>query len=519
MTRPTQQFTRRKALKIAAGAGATAALAYRGIDVSAQEGAPGFEITIPDAVASLPSDDVTFRWIDSGDIKARFFQQYFDAFQEKHSNITIQYDALPWTEINRIVPLGIQNGQAHDVFMLPQDISGSEAVSQGWVTPLDDIIPNFAEWKEHFPFGSFLEGVHVYDGKTYTFPVNSSKRYLTMTFYNVDLMQEAGFDPAETPLTWDTYREAARKVTENGQGQYYGVMFGASSTDRLAAFVSNLARMAGNPAGGSLGFSDIDWRTGEFQFTSDAYLGALELLLALQQDGSIFPGSMSLSEAEARGQFPQGFAGIMLEGPWCIPQWREGNPDFNWGIASQPLPNGGEVTPLTFEETGANNVWVYAQSPNLPIAGEILNYVGSPAGQLAMMGVTQGNLRSVMPDVVDEAQATLELDPAANTALALWDEQMRLGPMVGIRNPEASKTVFESQPISPNFGEVVQGLLSGQLSDPKAAMQDLQDRTQAEFERRIKAAQDKGVNVSEDDWVFPNWEPATDYTQEMYEEL
>lgn len=519
MTYRKIELTRREALKLAAGAGTAATISTHAHGVQAQSADAGYEIVVPDPVGSLPFEDVTFRWIDSGDIKALFFEEYFSAFSEKHPNITIQYDALPWTEINRIVPLGIQNGQAHDAFMLPQDITGSEAVSQGWVAALDDVIPNFEEWRSGFPFGAFLEGVHVFDGKTYTFPVNSSKRYITMMFYDVDMMQEAGFDPAETPLTWDTYREAARKITEQGQGQYYGAMFGAGSPDRLSAFVSNLARMAGTPAGGSLGFSDIDWRTGEFKYTSDAYLGAIDLLLSLQQDGSIFPGSLSLSEAEARGQFPQGFAGMMLEGPWCIPQWRRDNPDFNWGIASQPLPNGGDVTPITFEETGANNMWVYAESQYKDIAGEILHFIGSPEGQLAMMGTTQGNLRSVLPEVVERAQDTLELDPAASTALALWDEQMRLGPMVAIRNPEASKTVFEGQPISPNFGEVIQGLLSGQLSDPTAAMQDLQDRTVAEFERRIAAAQEKGVDVSADDWVFPNWDPGTEYTQDKYDEL
>lgn len=520
MSHRISPFTRRKAIQMAAGAGAAGMLAPHGLNLAAaQEATPAFQLTVPDAQLEIPTEDVTFRWIDSGDLKARFFRQYFEAFSEKFPNVTIQYDALPWTEINRIVPLGVQNGDAHDVFAKPQEIDAAEIVSQGWVAALDDIIPNFEEWKANFPFGALMEGVHIFDGKTYTFPLTSSKRYWTMTFYNVQLMQEAGYDPSETPLTWDTYREAARKITENGQGQYFGVMFGASSTDRLSTFVRNLGRMAGTPAGGSLGFDDIDWRTGEFQYTSDAYLGAIDLLLALQKDGSIFPGSMSLSEAEARGQFPQGVAGMLLEGPWNIPQWREENPDFEWGLASQPVPNEGDPAMLTYEETGGNASWVYADSQYKNIAGEMMSYIGSPEGQLAMMGATQGNLNAIFPDVVEEAQATLELDPAAQVALGLWDDQMKLGPMVAVRNPEAAKTVFEGQPVTPNFGEVVQGLLAGQISDPKAAMQDLQDRISAEFERRIKAAQDKGVEVSQDDWVFSNWDPAVDYTEEMYDEL
>jgi multiple sugar transport system substrate-binding protein len=78
---------------------------------------------------------------------------------------------------------------------------------------------------------------------------------------------------------------------------------------------------------------------------------------------------------------------------------------------------------------------------------------------------------------------------------------------------------MEKRPLTPDFGEVMQGLLSGQISDAKAAMEDLQSRSNAELDRAIKAAQDKGADVSRDDFVFANWDPNEDYTPEKYEEL
>lgn len=50
-------------------------------------------------------------------------------------------------------------------------------------------------------------------------------------------------------------------------------------------------------------------------------------------------------------------------------------------------------------------------------------------------------------------------------------------------------------------------------------MQDLQDRTEKELERAIKAAQAKGAKVSRDDWTFPNWNPTRDYTEADYAAL
>ncbi|MGH2557725.1 MAG: ABC transporter substrate-binding protein [Thermomicrobiales bacterium] len=514
---PASHLSRRDALRLAGGAGAAAFLGAKGSRVAAAQDAPG-AITIPDSAAALPTEDVTFRWIDSGDLKALFYTKFFEAYQQARPNITVQYDALPWEEIGRIVPLGVQNGDAHDVFAMPPDVPEAQAVKEGWVAPLDDIIPNFAEWKERFPFGSFLDGIHVFEGKTYTFPVTSSKRYWTMTFYNEAYLQEAGYDLASKPLTWEEFREAARKVTEQGQGEYFGLIFPgkAGGEDDFATFVRNMGRMAGAAASPD----DIDWRTGEYVYTSDEYLAAIELLVALNDDGSIFPGALSLDTSQARALFPTGVAGMILQGPWNIPQWQREQPDFQFGLASQPVPNSGTQTPLTYEEQGSNQSWVFADSPYKAIAGDMFSYIGSVEGQVAVMAATFGNLRSIVPEAVAIAQDTVELDPLASTALSLWDEQIRLGPMVEVRNPEgAAQVALERKPLTPKFDDVVQGIFAGQLTDAKAAMQDLQDRSEAELERAIKAVQDKGVQVSRDDWVFPNWDPTKDYTEAEYTAL
>jgi multiple sugar transport system substrate-binding protein len=517
-----RNFNRRSFVQ-ATAAGATAAslgmLGLHGVRPAfAQDAAPG-EITIPDSGVELPSEDLTFRWIDSGDLKALFYTKLHAAYTEAHPNITIQYDPLPWEEINRIVPLGVQSGDAHDIFAMPQDIPAPQAVAEGWVAPLDDLIPNFGEWKARFPVGAFLDGVHVFDGKTYTFPQMSSKRYWSMNFYNTQYLEEAGHDLGAERLTWDQFREAAKKVTEQGQGQYYGLIFGGQSTSRFSDYVRFLGRMAGASSGGSLGFEDIDWRTGEFVYTSDQYLAAVELMMAILEDGSVFPGSMSLTEAEARAQFPNGVAGMILEGPWNIPQWQRDAPDFKFGLASQPVPNDGDPMPITYEETGSNQLWVYAESPYKQVAGDLFSYIGSVDGQVAIMAATGGNLRAMLPEAVEIAQESVELDPYASTALSLYDEQMRMGPMVQIRNAAAAQVALERKALSPNFGEVVQGILTGQISDPKAAMEDLQSRSNAELDRAIAAAQEKGAEVSRDDFVFPNWDPTQDYTEEMYDAL
>ncbi|MBA2277680.1 MAG: extracellular solute-binding protein [Chloroflexia bacterium] len=510
----TPRISRRDALRFAGGAGLAATLAGHPSSTTAQDGADA--ITIPDTGAQLPSEDVTFRWVDSGDVKAFFWEAFFPKYQEAHPNITVQYDGLPWNEIGQIVPIGVQNGNAHDVFQVPLNIPSAQAVAEGWVAPLDDIIPNFAAWKAAFPAGAFVPGITDFNGKTYTVPLTSNKRYGTLTLYNVEYMNQAGFDPMNEPLTWDTFREAARKITEQGQGQYFGLIFEGSQTPRFGAFVSGLGRMAGAPSGsGAAGVDDIDWRTGEYVYTSDQYLGALDLLLAIDDDGSVFPGSMSLNAPQARAQMPQGAAGMILQGPWNIPQWQRDNPDFEFGVGSQPLPNTGAAVPMTVGPGGANNLWVYAQSPYQAVAGDIFAYVGSLEGQRAWASIVS----VADPPIFVEAQGATGENPLAAKAFELFNEQLRLGPDPRVRNPDAAQVFLELQPISPDFGTVVQGVFTGQLEDPKAAMEDLQNRASQELDRAIKAAQDKGAQVSRDDWVFSNWDPTRDYTEADYAAL
>ncbi len=503
-------------MQLGAGAGVAAILGSHATSMSAAQGATPGVITIPESAVQLPTDDVTFRWIDSGDLKSYFYRPFFEAYQQAHPNITVQYDALPWPEIARLVPLGVRNGNAHDVFAMPQEIPSAQAVLEGWVAPLDDIIPDFQAWKERFPIGAFQEGVHVFDGKTYTFPVTSNKRN-TLTFFNPTLMEPTGYNPAEKPLTWDEFRDAAKKITDAGQGQSYGLIIGGKDLSPFESFVGTLARMAGRPASST----HIDWLTGEYVFASDEYLAAVELLLAINSDGSIFPGALSLGDDEAGSRFPTGVAGMFLSGVWNIANFQRDNPEFTFGLGSSPIGEGTDIGTgiLTYEESGANLSWVYANSPNKAIAGDIYSYISSVDGQVAIMAATGGKLRSLFPEAARIAQETLTFDPMTDTALTLFEEQIRLGPMVFVRNPQAAAVNNELRALTPSFGSVIQGIFSGQLSDTKAAMQDLQDRANAELDRAIKAAQDKGAQVSREDWVFPNWDSAQDYTEDMYAAL
>jgi len=487
----------------------TAAMAAPTTAAPATTAKPG-AILITDRGAKLPTGPVTLRWLDNGDQKGVFLKQVFAAYKAKHPNITVEYQSLPGPEIQKIVPLGVQSGNAPDVYMLV-GVPAGQAVRENWLLPLDDVIPDFAAWKKALPFGLFLPGVTDFNGKTYLTSFASQKRFGTLMLYNTKFMREAGYDPAAKPLTWDEFRAANKKITQNGKGQYFGTILGGNTPGQWELMVRNLARVAG--AAGS--DTDINWKTGEYNYTSDQYLTATELVLAMKADGSIFPGVVSLNAPQARDRFAQGVAGTILQGPWNIPLWQEMYPNFDFGVAEQPVPNSGTAAPITVGVGGANHWGVYAKSPNAAVAGDLFHYLGTVEGQRAWAAAVGSGDPPIMP----QATEGVMFSPREQKAIEIGQRMTRFGPNASVRNSDIDAVAFETKAIQPNFGETIQGLFSGQLKDAKAALADLQNRANAELERAIKAAQGKGAKIFRDDYKFPNWDPAKDYGQADYDAL
>lgn len=471
-------------------------------------------LMIPDSGAKLPTERVQFHWVDSGDAKTLFFKPYFAAYQEAHRNITITYDPLPFDKIQALLPLGFQNDNAPDVFQLPGQISLGQAIQNSWVRPVDDLIPDFVNWKAAFPPGSFLTGLNVFGGKTYGPPLTNPGGDTSLC-YNTEYAMKAAFDPKAKPVTWDAFRAAAKKMTEQGAGKYYGLIIEGQPGNRFASIVSSFARRAAPLGGGGAGTAtDINWKTGEFNYTTDQYFAVIDLLLGMKSDGSIFPGSVSLNAAQARAQFAQGVAGMIISGTYNIPQWKQENPTFSFDIVGQPVPNGGTVFPLTTfpSATGQNIFSVNAKTKYAAVAGDVLHYLGTKQGNTVFTTLSGGGQRSIYPDV--NAQAPI--DPRSRAIFKTLDDLQRLAPSPAIRNSDWAQVELELHPVTPDFGTTMQGVFTGQVGDPKKAMQDLKDRTDKELDRAIKAAQAKGAKVSRSDLIFANWDPMKDYTDVDY---
>lgn len=469
---------------------------------------------IPDAINSIDAG-ATLRWIDSGDQKAVFFKTFFKSYAEARG-ITINYDPLPWNEIAKVVPLGVRNGTAHDVFALPSNSNPADAVAEGWVQPYDDFIPDIEAWKAGFPDGAFLPGLNVFDGKTYGLPFTSNKRAIAHLLFNKQYMNDAGYDPDTIkPLTQSEFRDAASKITKNGKGRYFGFILGGNQVGRWSAVVRDMARLAGASAGAdSVVEQDIDFRTGEYAFDSDQYIAAVELLVAMKSDGSFFPGLMGINAPQARAYMPQGAAGMILQGPWNIPVWEQENPDFDFGLASTPVPDEGPVGNLTIGQGAAasNTMWMFSGSKNGAIVGDLFHFLGTVEGQTQWANIVGAGDPPILPAAIENA----DMSARAKQILTMFNEQIRVGPNPVVGNAAIGSVVSAFQAPDVSFALTVQGLVGGQLKGVEKEMKALKVRYNDALDSAFDKARAGGADVSRDDLVFANWNPAKDFGAQDY---
>ena len=471
------------------------------------------------APAGLPKPNGPLHWLDTGDTKGVFLKEYLPEYG-KARGIQVVYDGLPWKELNTVVPLGIRNGSAPDTFNLPQTLEPAVAIAEGWLQPIDDYVPDFENWKKAYPNGAYVEGVNVFGGKTYGFTFSAERRYNNALLFDQQMMNEAGYDHinADTPLTFAEMRDAAAKITKNSKGKAFGFIIGGSQVQRWGDTATMLAQRGGAPVGANSLIQGIDLKTGEFVFGGDAYVAGVELLLGMRDDGSVFPGSLTIIAPQAREFITQGAAGMIIQGPWNIPAWERRAPNWNFGVSPGPAPDKASLdTPVSVAQlpSSTNMMWLNAKAKNPAYVGDFFRWFGSLEGQTAYANVGSCGDPAIFPN----ASAKANLSKRAHAMLDMAEKYVRISPNPFIRNPALSKVAAAFLTPTPNLSQAIQGLFAGQLSDPKATLKKVSDAHNKALDNAIAKAKAGGAKVSRDDFVFADWDPNKDFGPADYAKL
>ncbi|MEZ4559811.1 MAG: extracellular solute-binding protein [Caldilineaceae bacterium] len=274
----------------------------------------------------------------------------------------------------------------------------------GVFADLTDLVQTWGQADSYFegPWAST-----VYQGKNYGIPDNSNCLVL---WYNKDLTEPAGVQP---PANWDELVSASAALSD---GDRYGLaMSGVKSEE------------------GTFQWLPFLWMTGEDLPTldSDGGRAALQLWTDLVNDGYMSPGILNWTQGDVKGQFENGLAAMMVNGPWQIPVLKDEAPDLNWDVVTLPVEKQGASI------LGGENTAIVGSTENLDAAWELLTWRQEPDNLKAYL-LEAGKLPSKADMAQDEAWTS---DPVLN----VFVEQLKVAKPrnYGPNYPEISNAIQE----------------------------------------------------------------------------
>lgn len=442
-------------------------------------------------------------WWDHQGNQKSLHNKIFTAFARSPGGMKVQYTPRNAEKMGQALQLAKQSNQLPDVHTnAGLAIPVPELIKAGWVAPLDLDDAATARIKS-----SLLDGVHVFDGKVYSFPQFNFRTYSAATWFNTKLVAKAGLDPDQPPTTYDEFRAAVRKVGRSGGG-VYGWVWNGGMPERMEDQVNMLAQAAGFEGGGG-----TLYRTGEIAYHADPYVTAIEFLVAMSRDRMLMPGATTLNDEIARSRWAAGSAGYFIDGPWCPGVIRQSFPTFADSLG---------VGPILLPEKGT--IRCYAP----PQGGTFWLSPTAAPKQRKAANTLLGDYFTTKEYFVDLAgwmpQPPLDLSAVdKSTAYPSWKKlvgwmakQVFLAPSPVVGNIEVTKAEAESNDVKPGLGDIVQGALSGDVTNVRRALKELSDKASAARESAVRTARARGAKVSLDDYAFPNWRPGTDYPSDQY---
>jgi multiple sugar transport system substrate-binding protein len=448
-------LNRRGVLKGAAGVAGAAALAGRGIRrTSAQD---------------KPFDGTTVTWMSNQRHDVAVKEALFAEFKEQ-SGIEVKMNIFADDYANQL-KIAFESGTPPDIFNMS---APRQEVAAGWPEPVDAYLADTPGLEESFLPGAFVPNRGIWGGQKYGLPMYAQTMRL---YYNKSIFERAGLDPAAPPKTHTEFREMAKTITDELSGeQIYGLILGDKFT---WVWWMN----ATVPAQG-MGSYAYNWKTGKYEFNTDGFKNALQLMVDLKADGSIFPGIHTLTDDDARQQFSLGRAGMIIGGSWNPGVF---NDQFesteDWETAELPQPDTGMAG--RFQQGIGDRYTLSAAGENKDAAWEVMKFMYSP---------------ETMTRMYEEGMGVMAVQ-AANTG----ESSVRGVPLLA---PTERDVIIPPEPelptMTPDYQTVMQEIWDNDGGDMDAKLAELDSRYNEAFD----AAVADGTLVRED-FVIPEFDPLT----------
>jgi multiple sugar transport system substrate-binding protein len=161
---------------------------------------------------------------------------------------------------------------------------------------------------------------------------------------------------------------------------------------------------------------------------------------------------------------------------------------------------------------------VAKQSKELKEIGQVIMETLA-SKELFQDSVISGVSLSPMPEINQDE--SIYPYPEFKTFYDLHNQYLRIQPDPAIRNPDAGKVIRElggmgQQKVQPDISSITQMYLLGKSTDLQGMLHAYNKKMNEGLLRAIDKVTGLGGNVSIDDFAFPDWNPAEDYSSANY---
>ena len=319
--------------------------------------------------ASAQGEAVTLKMLVWDLSTIPYWQDVVDAYEALNPNVTVELTDLASADYPNVVNIMLSGGDDSDIITVKDIPSYNAMLTRGQIIPLNDYIE--ADGVDLSQYSGAAEEL-TWEGSIYALPFRSD---IWILYYNKDIFDAAGLDYPTNDMTWDEFDALARQLTSgSGADKVYGAHFHVwRSTVELATVQD----------GKNTVISD------DYSFMAPMY----NMVTAMQNDGIVMDyGELRAGNIHYSGPFENGQVGLLPMGSWfigtLIQAKKDGNFDYNWGIASYPHPQGveagttaGTLTSLAINANSKQQdaAWDFVKFYTSPEAAEILAKTTLPA--------------------------------------------------------------------------------------------------------------------------------------------
>lgn len=250
------------------------------------------------------SKDVTLKFSVWETYEAPGMKEIAKVFEKENPSIHVDVEVTPWAQYWTKIEAASTGGTAPDIITMHSNES-YRYMSNGALLNLDDLLKDGSIDLNNYKKG--ISDLYTYEDSLYAIPKDVSTVAL---WYNKALFDEAGISYPDDTWTWDTFLDAAKKLTNSEKG-IYGYAASNNAQDDYNNFIFQ-----------NEGTKLNEQRTAS-TFNTQNTVDALQWYIDLAVKEHVSPTSAQLSENDPAAMFQSGRVAMITHGSWMANQFKE----------------------------------------------------------------------------------------------------------------------------------------------------------------------------------------------------